>query len=90
MGGGGSIASMIASLKANNRRTKREAFEKGTSYYSANTKKAEFDFPEATPELLKSIRENLQKERKQYILRWIISCILFFLMAIGLFIYMNL
>ena len=90
MAGEGFIAHMIASLRANNRRTKRVAFEKGTSYYSATTKKEEFDFPEATPELLQRIRERLQKEQKHHLIKWVLTSTLFFLMVIGFFIYITL
>ncbi|HLT33690.1 MAG TPA: hypothetical protein VKZ98_07875 [Aquaticitalea sp.] len=76
MGGEGAMMTMITSLKNNNRRKKRAQFdiEKIGSY--GDGEKVEFDFPEVTPEVLKNIRDRLQKERRQLmIFRYVLVAI---------------
>ena len=69
MGGEGSMMGMIISLRNNSRRKNRKQFEKDTSGSYGDGKKVEFDFPEVTPEVLRAIRDRLQKERKQLMLK---------------------
>ncbi len=68
MGGEGAMMAMITSLKNNSSRKKRTQFDKQNAGGYGTGEKAEFDFPEVTPEVLKNIRERLQKEHKQ--LQW--------------------
>ncbi len=68
MGGEGAMMAMITSLKNNSRRNKRTQFDKQNAGGYGTREKADFDFPEVTPEVLKNIRERLQKEHKQ--LQW--------------------
>lgn len=69
MGGEGAMMAMITSLKNNNRRKKRMPFDKQCASGYGAGEKVEFDFPEVTPEVLKNIRERLQKERRQLLWR---------------------
>ncbi|RYH75691.1 hypothetical protein EVU94_01655 [Flavobacteriaceae bacterium 144Ye] len=83
MGFGGSAQSMITILKNNEKmRNRRDKFKKTLGGYD-NKRKTEYDFPEATPEVLKEIKERLIKERKQ---RFIKIAILFTIL-LSLFIY---
>jgi len=65
--------SMISTLKSNKRimLDKSKRFRKTLGGYGKN-KKIEYDFPEATPEILKKIRERIQKERKQTLIKSLI------------------
>lgn len=65
MGGEGAMMAMITSLKNNGRRKKRTQFDKENLGGYGNGEKVEFDFPEITPEVLRAIRDLLQKERRQ-------------------------
>ena len=65
MGGEGAMMAAITSLKNNSRRNKRLQFDKNKAGGYANGEKIEFDFPEVTPEVLRVIRNRLQKERMQ-------------------------
>jgi len=60
----GVIQTMITTLKNNEKmRSKREKFKRTFGSNSSN-KKPEYDFPEATPEVLNEIRYRLKKENK--------------------------
>lgn len=65
MGGEGAMMAMITSLKNNSRRHRRTQFDKQSAGGYGSGEKAEFDCPEVTPEVLKHIRDRLQKERRQ-------------------------
>lgn len=65
MGGEGAMMAAIISLKNNSRRKNRNQFDKDKLGGYGNGEKVEFDFPEVTPEVLRNIRERLQKERRQ-------------------------
>lgn len=80
MGFGGSAQSMITILKNNEKmRSKRTKFKKTLGGNNSN-EKTEYNFPEATPEMLKKLRERLQKEQRQQALKQ------FILMGISLII----
>ena len=65
MGGEGSMMAMITSLKNNkNLRRNRTRFDKDKLGGYGDFEKLEFNFPEATPQVLKEIRERLINERK--------------------------
>ncbi len=73
MGFGGSVQAMITSLKNNDRRRKkRKPFDKDKVGGYGESSKPEYDFPEATPEVLSEIRERLRKERKTRMIKIII------------------
>ena len=65
MGGEGAMMAAITSLKNNSRRHKRVQFDKDKVGGYANGEKLQFDVPEVTPEVLRNIRDRLQKERRQ-------------------------
>jgi len=69
MGGEGAMMAMITSLKNNSRRKNRNQFNKDKLVGYGNGEKMEFDFPEVTPEILRKIRDRLQKERRQSLLK---------------------
>lgn len=69
MGGEGAMMAMITSLKNNSRRKKRTQFDKDKLGGYGDGERVEFDFPEVTPEILKSIRERLLQERNQLIIK---------------------
>ncbi len=80
---GGSVASMITSLK-NNKRSRVSTFKKLKGYESIQYKEGIID-KKATPEQLKAIREKLQKEnRRSYIIQ-IVFFVLFFMILYSLF-----
>ena len=61
---GGSAQAMITTLKNNEKmRSKREKFKRTFGSNSSN-EKPEYDFPEATPEMLNEIRSRLKKENR--------------------------
>lgn len=70
MGGEGSMMAANQSLKSNRSLLKKRK-EKGAlrgSYSNMELK----EFPKATPEILKEIRERIQKERKQTLIKSLI------------------
>ena len=68
----GAVQSMISSLKNNEKmRSKRTKF-KNTLGGNNSESKTEYNFPEATPEMLKKLRERLQKEQRQQTLKQVI------------------
>ena len=69
MGFGGAAQSMITILKNNEKmRSKRTKFKK-TLGGNNSIEKTEYNFPEATPEMLKTLRERLQKEQRQLMIK---------------------
>lgn len=73
MGFGGSVQAMITSLKNNDRRRKKhKPFDKNKVGGYGESSKPEYDFPEATPEILSEIRERLIKERKVRVVKIIV------------------
>ncbi len=62
MGAGGSIMHAVKSLKANRALLKRKDKSSLSGSYSGLELK---EFPKATPQQLKELRENLQKEKKR-------------------------
>lgn len=76
MGFGGSAQSMITIIKNNkNILSKRKKFKRSPGGYTHN-EKPEFDFPEATPQMLKEIRLRLKNERKQVLIKRFIVLII--------------
>lgn len=59
MGFGGAVSAMITSLKNNNRRKKKNHFSKEKNYAVKKDNIHNYDFPEATPELLEKIKNDL-------------------------------
>jgi radical SAM superfamily enzyme YgiQ (UPF0313 family) len=78
----GVVQTMITSLKNNkNQLSKYDRFKNAKGHYGNN--KTEFNFPKATPEELKLIKEKIQREnkqlrRKQYIIVSVLFCIILF------------
>lgn len=87
MGGGGSISSMISSLK-NNKRSRVNTLEKLKDYKKSNYKKGVIT-KQATPQQLREIRERLQKENKKQLQTKIVFAIVFIIIAAILFIIFN-
>lgn len=69
MGGEGVMMAMITSLRNNSRRKQRTQFDKDTVGGYGSGEKVEFDFPEVTPHVLRNIRDRLQKERRQMLIK---------------------
>lgn len=72
MGFGGAALAMITSLKNNNRRRKKKPFENikayvGYGYNSFNEKHP--NYKKASKEQLKAIRDKIQKEQKQLLIK---------------------
>ncbi|MCB0445690.1 MAG: hypothetical protein KDC68_08595 [Gelidibacter sp.] len=68
MGFGGSVQSMIAIIKNNEKmRSSRKKFKKTLGGYGSHSK-PEYNFPKATPEILQEIRERLKKEQKKRVI----------------------
>jgi hypothetical protein len=85
MGFGGSAQAMITILKNNEKmRSKRTKF-KNTLGGNNSNEKTEYNFPEATPEMLKKLRERLQKEQRHQSIKQFI--ILVISIAITIFIF---
>jgi hypothetical protein len=85
MGFGGAAQSMITILKNNEKmRSKRTKFKK-TLGGNNSIEKTEYNFPEATPEMLKKLRERLQKEQRHQSIKQFI--ILVISIAITIFIF---
>lgn len=81
----GAVQSMISSLKNNEKmRSKRTKFKK-TLGGNNSIEKTEYNFPEATPEMLKKLRERLQKEQRHQSIKQFI--ILVISIAITIFIF---
>ncbi len=68
---GGAVSAMVTSLK-NNRRPRVSAFKKMKEFENVKYKKGTID-KKASPELLRDIREKIQKENKRNRLIAIIS-----------------
>ncbi len=68
---GGSVSAMVTTLK-NNKRPRVSAFKKIKEYQGVKYKKGTID-KKASPQLLKEIREKIQKENKKNALVAIIS-----------------
>lgn len=63
---GGSVQAMITTLKNNEKmRSKRGNFKKTVHSSGYSKQKPEYDFPEATPQILNEIKERIQRERKR-------------------------
>lgn len=61
---GGSAQAMITTLKNNEKmRSKRDKFKRILGRNCSNVK-PQYDFPEATPEILREIRNKLKKENQ--------------------------
>lgn len=78
MGFGGAVQAMITTLKNNEKmRSKRSKFKTSVGSYRRK-QKPEYDFPEATPELLETIKEKLQKEqRRRMVIVWVLTVLIF-------------
>lgn len=88
MGFGGAAMAMITSLKNNNRRKHRKAFEKMGEYagYGIGTyNKSSLKFKKATKAQLQAIRIRLAKEKKQLFLKRLIAVIMIPVSVIALF-----
>ena len=80
MGFGGSVQAMITTLKNNEKmRSKRGDFKRSVHSSGYSKQKPEYNFPEATPQMLKEIRERLQKERKRRTYKVVALTIILFL-----------
>ena len=60
---GGSVSAMITTIK-NNRRSRVSAFEKMERYSDVKYKEGTID-KKASPQLLREIRENIQRENRR-------------------------
>ena len=66
MGFGGSVQAMITTLKNNEKmRSKRGNFKKTVHSSGYSKQKPEYDFPEATPQILNEIKERIQNFQRQ-------------------------
>ncbi len=85
MGFGGAAQSMITILKNNEKmRSKKTKFKKtlgGNNSYV----KTEYNFPEATPQMLKKLRERLLKEQRQESLKQLIIFIISVIITVYIF-----
>jgi hypothetical protein len=85
MGFGGAVQSMISSLKNNEKmRSKRTKF-KNTLGGNNSESKTEYNFPEATPEMLKKLRERLQKEQRQQSIKQTIILVVSIIITLFIF-----
>ena len=85
MGFGGAVQSMISSLKNNETmRSKRTKF-KNTLGGNNSESKTEYNFPEATPEMLKKLRERLQKEQRQQSIKQTIILVVSIIITLFIF-----
>jgi hypothetical protein len=76
----GVVQTMITTLKNNEKmRSKRSNFKRTVSISGYNKQKPEYDFPEATPQILNEIKERLQKERKRRTYKVVALTIILFL-----------
>jgi len=68
---GGAVSSMITSLRNNEKlRSKRKHFDKNAVGSYSEKAKPEYDLPEATPRVLRSIKTKMQEDqRKTFIKR---------------------
>lgn len=83
----GVVQTMITTLKNNeNLRSKREKFKRRYGHNSFQ-EKPEYDFPEATPELLKDIRKKIKKERQVRRLKDIMLTVILFIGLVYVFLY---
>jgi len=80
MGFGGSVQAMITTLKNNEKmRSKRGDFKRTVHNSGYSKQKPEYDFPEATPQMLNEIKERLQKEGKRRTYKVVALTIILFL-----------
>ena len=84
MGFGGATAAMIASLKNNNRRSKREAFD---GWITSDKESKGIKVEHVSEERLQEIRDKLRKERKLLFRKRLIVSILIITGVIGAMIY---
>lgn len=75
--------SMISTLKSNKSimLDKSKRFRKTLGGYGKK-ENVEYDFPEATPKILKEIRERIQKERKQSLIKSVILSVVIVIILI--------
>jgi len=83
MGFGGATAAMIASLKNNNRRSKREAFDGWTS---SDKKSKGIEIEEVSEEVLEEIRNKLKKQRQSLFRKRLLGFVVFLILISGLLI----
>ncbi len=81
MGFGGSTAAMITSLKNNNRRNKREAFEGWTGF---DKESQGIKIEPISEELLQEIRDTLQRQRQVLFRKRLIGFGLMIILIVGL------
>lgn len=73
----GSAMGMIISIRNNSRRKVHEAFAKDKTYKTKKDSLTDYDFPDATPEQLKIIKEKLRAyNRRVFIKSTIITIII--------------
>lgn len=84
MGGEGAISGMITSLKNNNRRRKHHTPFSNDRSGGYDKGKPIYDFPEATPEVIETIKLRMLKEQKnQRIITFLIFvCIIILILLI--------
>lgn len=74
---------MITSLKNNKRRRKNHVPFNKNKLGNHNNEKPEYDFPEATPEVLAKIKSDIIKEQKSQLVKTIII----FIVLVALIVY---
>lgn len=89
MGFGGAVSAMITSLKNNSRQKKRAHFDKNSTGGYGDYQKPEYNFPEATPQVLRQVREKMENQKKVFQRKAIIVGILFIILAVSLLIYLG-
>lgn len=81
---GGAVSAMITSLKNNDRRKKKTPFSKEKNYVVKKDNIDNYDFPEATPELLEKIKKELTDyNRKKAITTTILTVIIIIISLFG-------
>ena len=85
MGFGGSAQSMITILKNNEKMRSRRTKFKNNLGGNNSVEKTEYSFPEATPEMLKKLRERLQKEQRQQSIKQCIILVISVIITVFIF-----
>ena len=85
---GGSVQSMITSMKNNSRSKRKSYFDRG-GLYSKKQRKGSFFKKKATPEELEKIREKMLYQRKENRYRLLLILLLSTIFLIGLLWFLN-
>lgn len=89
MGFGGAVSAMITSLKNNDRRKKLNHFYKEKSYAVKKDNFNNYDFPEATPELLEKIKNDLIVYNRKKAITTIILTVIIIIISIFGFVFID-